>query len=133
MSGQLALWSSSEGHPNSSPPGSDPSSDTARAKLAPRAVRRQLMVADSVALLLGFGLAFAIQAVARPLTNYGVSQHLTLMIFSLPGFAFGAAHARLHQARANDRPTQESLNVLRSIAIGVAVMVLLAFVLQFKE
>jgi exopolysaccharide biosynthesis polyprenyl glycosylphosphotransferase len=133
MSGQLALWSSSEGHPNSSPPGADPGFDTTRGKLSSGVVRRRLMLADFVALLLGFGLAFGIQAVVRPLTSEGVSRHVTLMILSLPGFAFGAAHARLHQARANDRPTQESLNVMRSIAIGVAVMVLLAFVLQFKD
>jgi exopolysaccharide biosynthesis polyprenyl glycosylphosphotransferase len=86
-----------------------------------------------LALLLGFLLAFLIQAAVRPLTGPGFAHHLLVVLFSIPGFAFGAASVRLHQARANERPTQESWNVLSSVAIGVALLVVLAFVLQFKE
>jgi exopolysaccharide biosynthesis polyprenyl glycosylphosphotransferase len=91
------------------------------------------VLADAIALLAGFGVAFAFQAAVRPLTTQGVSDHLLLMVYSLPGFAFGAASVRLHQARANERPSEESFNVVRAVAIGVALMVLLAFCLQFKE
>ena len=98
-----------------------------------RTVKRHLAVSDLTAVLVGFAAAFVVQAIVKPLTSYGVSQHAVLMVISLPGFAIGASTTRLYQARANERPSQESRNVLRAVAIGVALMVLLAFALQFKE
>jgi exopolysaccharide biosynthesis polyprenyl glycosylphosphotransferase len=90
------------------------------------------MLADTVAVLTGFLLAFVVQAVVRPVSEYSVAQHLLLMVFSLPGFACGAAYARLYRARANERPTEEARNIVRAVAIGVALMVMLSFALQFK-
>jgi exopolysaccharide biosynthesis polyprenyl glycosylphosphotransferase len=96
-------------------------------------LKRQLVLADSVALLAGFCGAFLVQAAIRPQWADGLSQHLLLMALSLPGFALGAAAVRLHQARANERPAQELLNIVRAVWIGVAFMVVIAFGLEFKE
>lgn len=134
MSAQLSLWSSAEDHDGSRRPSRQQAASRTRIRaLGQSALKRRLALADIVAMLVGFAAAFAIQAVVRPLSSHGVSQHALLMLYSLPGFAFGAATVRLHQARANERPTQESQNVLRAVAIGVCLMVLIAFVMQFKD
>jgi exopolysaccharide biosynthesis polyprenyl glycosylphosphotransferase len=134
MSVQLPLWSSTEDHNGFRPlkRAGLRRSLTERQRES-RALKRHLVLSDTIALLAGFAAAFVIQAVVRPLTSDGVSQHLLLMLMSLPGFAVGAATVRLHQARANERSIQESLNIVRAVAIGVALMVLVAFGLQFKE
>src|SRR5688572_4957780 len=134
MSGQLSLWPSAEDH-NGFTPRLDAGdrSPIADGPRGSRSVKRQLVMSDMIAVLVGFGVAFVIQAIVKPLTSYGVSQHAVLMVLSLPGFAIGAATTRLYQARANERPSQESRNVLWAVAIGVALMVLLAFAMQFKE
>jgi exopolysaccharide biosynthesis polyprenyl glycosylphosphotransferase len=134
MSGQLTLWSSSAedelGHPTGN---REQYARRIAGSVESRAIKRHLMLADTSALLIGFALAFTLQALVRPLPAHGVSSHLVLMVVSLPGFAFGAATARLHIARANERPSQEAVNVTRAVAVGVALMVLVAFGLQFKE
>jgi exopolysaccharide biosynthesis polyprenyl glycosylphosphotransferase len=96
-------------------------------------LKHRLALADTAAVLVGFVFAFVIQAAVRPLTADGLSHHLLLMFSSLPGFALGGAMARLHQARANERPSEEAANIVRTVAVGVALLVILAFGLQFKE
>jgi exopolysaccharide biosynthesis polyprenyl glycosylphosphotransferase len=96
-------------------------------------VKRRLVLADLLAVLAGFGAAFMLQEAMRPLADHGVSQHLVVTGLSLPGFAVGAGAAKLYQARANERPSQEAGNILKAVAVGVAFMVILAFALQFKE
>jgi exopolysaccharide biosynthesis polyprenyl glycosylphosphotransferase len=131
MSGQLKLWSSAEDHNQHLA-----SADAVRTRpgqRSSRALKRQLMLADSIAVLVGFLAAFLMQRAVRPLQSDGVSQHAVLMLISLPGFAFGAAALRLHQARANERPSQEVLNIVRAVWLGVAFMIVLAFTLQFRE
>ena len=91
------------------------------------------MAADLLALAVGCALAFAIQAVVRPVPEFVASRHLTLVIISIPGFAVGAAATKLYLARANERPSQEAGNIVRTVAIGVAFMVMVAFGLQYKD
>ncbi len=96
-------------------------------------VRGWLILADAVAVTVGFGLAFVVQASAKPVPASVATEHLLLAVASLPVFAFGAASARLYRARNNERPRDEVANILRAVAIGVAALVTLAFGLQFKH
>jgi exopolysaccharide biosynthesis polyprenyl glycosylphosphotransferase len=132
MGGQVALWSSAEVH-------TDDFKRRHRTLPSPHgrggvtATKRRLILADASAVLLGFLAAFVIQSIVRPVSGHSVSQHMLLMLASMPGFAFGAATMRLYRARANERPSEEAANIVRAVAIGIALMVIIAFGLQFKE
>ncbi len=103
------------------------------AQLAPIVLRRRLMAADAAAVLLGFTIAFGVQWVLRPTSSPGVSHHLVLAAVSLPGFALGAALNHLYRTRANATRIDEAANILRMTAVGIGLMVLLAFAVQMKD
>ena len=54
------------------------------------------------------------------------------MASSLPAFAVGASFNRLYKARANERLSQEIVNVVRSVAVGVGAMVAIAFAADYQ-
>lgn len=99
------------------------------------ATRRKLalMAADGVALALGTALAFALQAFVRPDPGFDRPGHALLALSVIPGFAVGAAVRRLYQSRANERAAQEFRNVASAVAFGIATLVLVAFLAQYKE
>ena len=114
-------WTSSDGpEPRSQPDG---------------AARRRslLMTADLAAFAVGTAVAFALQAVLRPVPGFVVVDHVWLTLTSLPVFAFGASVSRLHLARANERRSEEFRNILKTVGIGLAWLVLLAFLAQYKS
>lgn len=134
MSKQLALWSSTDGRRteptqqlgvNAAEPSDHPHSGLGSLKV-------RLMLADGGAALFGFLAAFTIRENLQPLGSFSAFQHLWLMTLGVPGFAIGAAAARLYQARANERPSEEAANIVRAVALGLILMVVLAFGLQFK-
>jgi exopolysaccharide biosynthesis polyprenyl glycosylphosphotransferase len=55
-----------------------------------------------------------------------------LTFLSAPFFALGAGLNHLYVARANERPSDEYRNVVRATAVGVAGLIALAFIVQFK-
>ena len=50
-----------------------------------------------------------------------------------PGFALGAALNHLYRTRANATRIDEAANILRMTAVGIGLMVLLAFAVQMKD
>lgn len=98
--------------------------------VAPRSIKRRLMLADALALAAGIAAAFVVQQIVRPVPGFLLTSQLWLIGLSIPGFMAGAAMSKLHLARANERPADERRNVVRTVLIGVAVMVLIAFAFQ---
>jgi exopolysaccharide biosynthesis polyprenyl glycosylphosphotransferase len=131
MGGQLALQASATPDLDEADPGGVPYPG-ARSKRGLNTNKLRLILADTLAVLVGFATAFTTQAILHPLSTQGASQHMVLMIVSLPGFLLGAAGSRLYQARANERPSEEAANILRAVAIGIALMVVVSFAFQFK-
>lgn len=91
------------------------------------------MIADALAFVIGVGLTFGVQAAVRPVPSFVIDRHLWLMLASLPGFVVGAGINKLYLARANERPLEEARNVLKAVGTGVACLVMLALLSQYKE
>ena len=101
--------------------------------IAPGTLKRRLMLGDTVAVMFGVSLAFAIQAMIKPVPSFIIAHHLALSLTIVPGFAIGAAYNKLYQARANERPLQEARNVLNAIGVAMATLIFVAFLSQYKE
>src|SRR5215207_4743154 len=127
MGGHLALWSPAGDHGQTTqltaavtdaPPGA----------LSPARIKRRLVVADAAATAIGLGAAVLLHDLARPVPATLLYSNLWLIAASLPAFAVGAAVNHLYKARANERLSQEVVNVMRAVAVGVATMVAIAFI-----
>ena len=97
------------------------------------AARLRLVAADAVAFLAAIGLAFYLQSVFRPVPKFIVVQHVLLVLASVPVFALGAGVNKLYLARANQTPRDESGNIVKATAVGVAGMLAIAFAAQYEE
>lgn len=132
MSGQQTL--SPTATEPSGPTWPEPSHDHALPKRpASSRLRRRQVAGDAIAVLFGIAVAFLGQNATRPVPKTVVMEHLTLSAISLPAFAFGAALTKLARARANERPRQEFVNIVGTVAVGVGAMIVAAFALQFKD
>jgi exopolysaccharide biosynthesis polyprenyl glycosylphosphotransferase len=100
---------------------------------APRAVKLRLIGADAVAATIGVFIAFICQRFIEPVPRYIAADHLLVLAMSVPGFLIGAHTYRLYHARANERLTDEGLNILKTVALGVSSVVLISFVFQYNE
>ena len=92
-----------------------------------------LILADSVAIVVGAAATFAIQAIVKPVPELLVTHHLLLAFAVVPGFAMGAWCNRLYQARANERWGEEVRHVANAVAAAIATVLLVGFATQFKE
>jgi exopolysaccharide biosynthesis polyprenyl glycosylphosphotransferase len=100
---------------------------------APSRVKLRLIAADLGAATIGVMIAFLCQRYIEPVPRYIAADHLIVLAMSLPGFLLGAHTYRLYQARANERLTDEGANILKTVAMGVASVVLISFALQYNE
>ena len=100
---------------------------------SPRALRRRLVAADAAALGMGALLAVVVQRVVRPSSFDVIASELLLLGASIPGFVLGGAASNLHRARANDRPGVEATNILKTVAAGIASVLLIALVVQYRD
>lgn len=91
----------------------------------------RLMLADAVAIALGFALAFLIQAIVRPIPSEIMVQHAALAAASIPFFIAGAMASRLYRSRANERQRQEARNILTTVAWGIVGILTISFAIQF--
>lgn len=96
-------------------------------------LKRRLMLADAVAFCLGLIVAFQLQELIRPFPQSIAYEHLALVAVALPFIAVAAGINRLYQARANELPGEEARNVLKTIGVGVAVILAAGFAAQFRE
>ena len=120
---------------NTPPPASSP--PVAQSSGPPAVVssmlRRRLMLADATALMIGIAIAFAVQAVLKPVPKFVVIDHLVLVLVSLPAFALGAGFNRLYQAGANARRLEEAFNIFKAIGVGVSWLLLVALGAQYDD
>jgi exopolysaccharide biosynthesis polyprenyl glycosylphosphotransferase len=132
MGGHLALWSPAGDHSQATQLTAD-SANSERGALSPARVKRLLVLADTAAMALGLVTAVAVHELMRPVPASTLYSNLWLVSASLPAFAMGAAINNLYKARANERLSEEMLNVMRAVAVGVATMVALAFAVDYQS
>lgn len=96
-------------------------------------IKTQLILADSAAVFVGVAAAFVIQALLRPVPRFIMSDHLLLVIASLPGFIIAAGFNHLYQARANERRLEEVRNVLKTVGFGMSSMLLFSLAIQYNQ
>jgi exopolysaccharide biosynthesis polyprenyl glycosylphosphotransferase len=132
MGGHLALWSPAGDHGQTTQlTAAVP--DALPGALSPSRVKRRLVAADAAAMAIGLGAAVLLHDLARPVPASLLYANLWLIAASLPAFAVGAAVNRLYKARANERLSQEVVNVMRAVAVGVATMVAIAFIVDYNS
>jgi exopolysaccharide biosynthesis polyprenyl glycosylphosphotransferase len=90
-------------------------------------------VADLAAVVMALVLSTGVQFVVQPVSGSVMTAHVLLGFVGLPAFAVGAALNRMYLTRANERPSEEAGNIVRTVAVGMGVLVAIAFVVQFKE
>jgi exopolysaccharide biosynthesis polyprenyl glycosylphosphotransferase len=93
----------------------------------------RLMLADAVAFCAGVILAFQLQVLVRPVPVSIAYEHLLLVALAVPFLVAAAGVNRLYQARANERPSEEIANILKTIGVGVVVILVAGFALQYEE
>ncbi len=98
-----------------------------------RRLKSRLLIADTAAVLFALLSATGALYVVRDLPAWLDFRHLLLGLASLPGFAVGASLNRMYLARANERPSEEAGNILRTVAVGLGTLLLISFSIQFKE
>jgi len=102
-------------------------------RVSPKRLKRRLIIADALAVVVGVLIAFGIQALVRPVPSFVITRHLWLVAGSAPALALGAGLNNLYQARANERPLEEARNVLKAVSTGVSGLVIIALLSQYKE
>lgn len=95
-----------------------------------RRLRLVLFTADMSMIVLSGLSAFAVQAFVNPVPGHVIAVETTMLLLSLPVFAIAAHASRLYRARSNERRGDEWRNILRTIVLGVGVIVVAAFVVQ---
>ena len=81
-------------------------------------------------MLVGVAVAAIVQRVVRPVPVWIVMSQLAFVAASIPGFVIGAARNRIYQARVTERPGEEARRIMNTLAVGVGLMVTLAFAFQ---
>jgi exopolysaccharide biosynthesis polyprenyl glycosylphosphotransferase len=111
----------------------DPIRVTSRPTIAPAKVKRVLMLADLLAVLVGASLAMGLQALLRPQSREIASTEWLLVIGSLPLWLLAARASHLYVSRANLRVADELKHILWTAVLGVAAAIGLAFVFQVDD
>ncbi len=96
-------------------------------------LKQRLMLADLTAAVTGAVVAFVVQGIVHPVPPFVWHAHVGLFAISLPAFAIGAAATHMYQARANERPSHELGNIVKTVAVGMSGLVGVAFALQYKD
>ena len=97
-------------------------------KWVPARVKRVLMLADLLAVLIGATAAFVLQGALRPTTQAVFRSQWLLFVGSLPFWLLAAHAVQLYVGRANLRAVDEAKHLLQASAIGSASIIGLAFV-----
>jgi exopolysaccharide biosynthesis polyprenyl glycosylphosphotransferase len=98
----------------------------------PATLRRAQIAADATAVIVGHGVAFAIQGWLRPLPLAIRFDHLVLAAAVVPIWLLALGANKLYAARAVERPTEEICRLLVAGAASTGALVGLGFVLQYE-
>lgn len=109
--------------------------ESARAprRLSPKALKRRLVLADAATIVGVFAVAFVLQDVFRPVPRHVRVEHLALAMIGGPVWLVALGTNKLYRARVIDRRGEEFRRLSVSTAVAVAVMVTIAFVLQYSN
>lgn len=102
-------------------------------RLSPKALKRRLVLADAVTIVGVFAVAFVLQDVFRPVPRHVRMEHLALAMIGVPVWLVALGTNKLYRARVIDRRGEEFRRLTVSTAVAVAVMVTIAFVLQYSN
>jgi len=101
--------------------------------IPPNKVRRVLMLADLLAVLVGALASLAAQAVFDPQAPGVVLAQWLLVVGTLPLWLVATRTARLYVSRLNLRVADEAKHILRASLLGIGAVIGAAFVFQFDE
>jgi exopolysaccharide biosynthesis polyprenyl glycosylphosphotransferase len=105
-----------------------------RSGLAPETLKQCLLAADLLAVIAGIGLAFIWQSFVSPDSRLGNQRpHVSLAVVTFPGWKVALSMNKLYFARAVARPTEEARRIINASLVAVGLIVITAFVLQFKD
>lgn len=101
--------------------------------LAPEALRNRQIVADASVVVLGVIIAFLVQTLIRPEDALGAQrEHMVLAIITFPVWLVSFAANKMYQARAVERRAEELRRIVHATFASSAVILAVAFVIQFK-
>lgn len=101
--------------------------------IPPQKVRRVLMLADLLAVLVGALSALAVQAVFDSQSPEVALAQWLLVVGTLPLWLVATHTARLYVSRVNLRAIDEAKNILWATLLGVGAVIGAAFVFQVEE
>jgi len=110
----------------------DPSATTERLRphIRPRTVKRWLIVADVVAVLVGLGFAFLVESVWWSVGSDILFGQWLIVIASVPFWCASAVVNQMYAARANHRWTEEFKHIVGTALFGAGSIVGVAFLVQ---
>lgn len=104
-----------------------------RQQLSPQALKRRLVAADAVAIVVAISCSFTVQAIVRPVYRTTQHHHLLLAGVGVPAWLLFMAAGKLYRARVIERPAEEFRRIVAASLLAVGAMVMVAFALKFDE
>jgi exopolysaccharide biosynthesis polyprenyl glycosylphosphotransferase len=100
----------------------------------PRAstLRHLVILADLIAILVGIGVTFVVQAHVKPIPRAIQIDHARLALVSLPAWLLALGANKMYTSRAIEQRGEELRRLLTSCLIGLASIVGLAFAWQYS-
>jgi exopolysaccharide biosynthesis polyprenyl glycosylphosphotransferase len=97
----------------------------------PSTLRHRVMIADVLAIALGFAAASLWQAQVRPIPETIIRGHILLAASSMPVWLAALGMNKMFTSRAVEQPAEELRRLLASCMVGVGAIVAIAFVFQY--
>lgn len=100
--------------------------------LTPRRLRRNLVAADVVTIMISLAVAFGVWNLLRSVPSRVLVGHLVLAAISIPIWIVALAANKLYIARAVERASEEFRRLWTACGFGLIVTVALAFAVQYR-
>lgn len=101
--------------------------------LTPRVLKRRLVMADIVAIVIGYSIAFGLQAAIEPARASAVAWQVVFAAIAVPVIVSVGAMVNLYTARATRSAIEEFRLILVATFFGTMSTVMLAFVTSFGQ
>ena len=108
----------------------DPRTERVRPHIRPRTVKRWLILADVVAVLVGIAVAFIVEALWWPVESDILFAQWLILVASVPFWCASAVVNQMYAARANHRRVDEFKHIVGTALFGAGSMIGVAFVAQ---
>jgi exopolysaccharide biosynthesis polyprenyl glycosylphosphotransferase len=101
--------------------------------LSPQHLRRGLVVADVIAIVVGISLSLLLHAVVGPVAVDFRSAHVLLAMIAVPAWLAGVSMNKLYMSRVIERAIDEARRIVLAGAFALGAMLGVAFALQFND